>query len=301
MTYAAPWRGYHLPRPADGETPGLRTVDVERAQGRRRLAAHCSARAALRELAPEHDLVLIHDPELLPLTVGLRLPPVVWDVHEDLAGVSAIRPWLPDLARRPAKALATWLERRFTLLLADRHYAARFRQAGHAVIPNTTPVPADPPPAGARDARGGLRVVYRGSVAPERGAAELVELGARLRQVTGGTVQLEVVGPAHGAARTLMTGADDRGDLIWAGFVPAPQALARLDATSIAPWPSCRSGRPTRRRLPRWDAAATPWPSGSWTGAPTSGSSSRSFTRPRAAAADCGAGQGRAGGRSRLA
>lgn len=233
VTYAAPWRGYGLPVPSAGTPRGLVTVDVARASGRRRLAAHRAARTLLRRLGPEHDVVLLHDPELLPLTVGLRLPPVVWDVHEDIVGVAAIRPWLPDVLRRPTAWLATrlerWAERRFTLLLADGDYASRFRRTGHPVVPNTTPVPPDPPPAGTLDEDGRLRIVYLGSITRERGSAELVELGRRLRQASEGRVRLEVLGPAHGAAEEEMAAADARGDLSWAGFVPGPEALRRLD------------------------------------------------------------------------
>lgn len=232
VTYAAAWRDRGLPVPAPGEVPGLVAVDVRRAHGRRRLAAQRSARGVLRRLGPEHDVVLVHDPELLPLMAGLRLSPVVWDVHEDTAAAMAIRPWLPDPLRRPLAALATrlerWAERRFTLLLADRHYAGRFADP-HVVVPNTTPVPAQPGPAGQPDPEGRLRVVYLGSVTRERGSAELVELGARLRHAAEGRVRLEVLGPAHGTARAELAEADARGDLAWAGFVPGPEALGRLE------------------------------------------------------------------------
>lgn len=233
VTYAAPWSGHGLPVPHDEDLPrGLTVVDVRRAQGRRRLAAHGAARRVLRTLGRAHDLVLLHDPELVPLTVGLRLPPVVWDVHEDTAAAVAVRPWVPGALRRPLAGLVAaaerWAEGRVHLLLADRHYARRFRRP-HPVVPNSTPVPTRPSPAGRPDASGRQRVVYLGSLTRERGADQLAELGRRLRATTGDRVRLEVIGPAHGDAAATMTEARRRGDLDWAGFVPGPEALRRLD------------------------------------------------------------------------
>lgn len=230
VTYAAPWEGHGAPRQT--EVPGLRTVEVVRAAGRRRLAALRSARGVLRRLGQQHDVVLLHDPELLPATLGLgSLPPVVWDVHEDTSAAVEVRSWLPRLLRRPAAMGVHWWERwaedRFTLILADEQYAGRFRRP-HPVVPNTTRVPADPPPAGSRP--GDVhRVVYLGSVTLERGAQEMVEVAGLLRSRTGGGVRLEVLGPAHGVAGELLRRAHDQGELQWVGFVPNDEALARLD------------------------------------------------------------------------
>lgn len=230
VTYAAPWTGHAVaPEP---DTPGLTCVDVTRAVGRRRLAAQRSARALLRRLGPEHDLVLLHDPELVPTTLGLRLPPVVWDVHEDTAAALEVRPWVPDPLRAVLRTLVTGVERlaeRHThLLLADGRYAERF--AGeHPVVPNSTRVPADPPPAGAPGEDGRLRVVYLGSLTMERGARELVEVGRRLTAEAGDRVRLEVLGPAHGPATEVVREAQEEGVLSWSGFVPNPEALARVE------------------------------------------------------------------------
>ncbi|WP_202879531.1 glycosyltransferase family 4 protein [Serinicoccus kebangsaanensis] len=229
VTYAAPFTDYGLPARDERLT---RTVDLRRSSGRRRLGAAYRARSVLRELGPQHDLVLLHDPELVPWTLGLSLPPVVWDVHEDTPATIAIRTWVPDSSRsvlaRAAVGLERHAERRMHLLLADDHYADRFARA-HPVIRNTTVVPDAPVPAGARDAEGVQRVMYLGSVTVERGVHEMVALGGRLRAQTGGRVRLEVIGPAHGAAVAVLEAAVRRGDLRWHGFVPGHQALQLLD------------------------------------------------------------------------
>lgn len=231
VTFAAPWTGHGVPVPEAGRTPGLACVEVPRARGRRRVASLRAARKLLRERGPEHDLVLLHDPELLPAVLGLRLPPVVWDVHEDTAAAVRIRAWLPWALRVPAAAAVRGVERlaegRLSLLLADAQYATRFTRA-HAVVPNSTWVPSDPGPAAVRGPDGAYRVVYVGSITLERGAAELVDVGRRLRERSAGQVRVEVMGPAHGAAAPLMRAAHRRGDLVWTGFLPNEEALARV-------------------------------------------------------------------------
>lgn len=230
VTYAAPWEGHDTPRPQG--VAGLRAVSVRRAVGRRRLAALRSARRILRKLGPEHDVVVLHDPELLLASVCVRsLPPVVWDVHEDTAAALEVRTWLPRAVRGPAagavRGLERWAENRYALILADPQYAGRFRQR-HAVVPNTTSVPVDPPPAGSRPDNP-HRVVYLGSLTLERGVQEMVEVARRLRHSTDGDVRLEVLGPAHGPANRLLSQAQEEGLLTWLGFVPNDEALSRLD------------------------------------------------------------------------
>lgn len=225
VTYAAPWSGYGLPVPS-GVT-GLTAVDLPRARGRQRTAALRGARRLLRTRAGEHDVVLLHDPELLLATPGLTLPPVVWDVHEDTAAAVEVRPWIPGPLRRPAaaavRAVERLAERRVHLLLADHHYTRRFRGA-HPVVPNVIAVPDRPAPA-AQPQDGVLRVVYLGSNTLERGAAEMVQVA---RDLPGG-VRVEVIGPAHGPAEGVLRAAADEGVLDWLGFLPPDRAVARLD------------------------------------------------------------------------
>jgi hypothetical protein len=93
VTYAAPWSVMGVEPPE-----GLAVRELPRATGRDRLAAMLAAKDLLRREAAHHDLVVIHDPDLL-LSVRLagvrRLPPVVWDVHEDTAVALGDRAWVP--------------------------------------------------------------------------------------------------------------------------------------------------------------------------------------------------------------
>lgn len=229
VTYAAPWSGYGLEVPA--AQGGLTCVDLPRARGRQRLRAAAAARSLLVREAPEHDLVLLHDPELLPLTAGLRRSLVVWDVHEDLAGAMEVKHWIPPLLRRPAsrgvRAMERLVERRMPLLLADHRYADRFRR-DHPVVPNTTWVPTDPGPAAVPTTEGRFRVVYLGSLTVERGATELVEVARALHAAAPDRFSVQVVGPAHGRAEAMVRAAHDHGDLEWFGYLPNDQALPLL-------------------------------------------------------------------------
>ncbi len=230
VTYAAPFGAYGLTMPVG--TAGLLPLQLPRATGRDRLGALRAARRLLTERAREHDVVLLHDPELLLATIAADLPPVVWDVHEDTAAALQVRPWVPDPLRRPAawavRRLERWAEGRMPLLLADHEYAARFRE-DHPVVPNTTRVPSEPLPAAITGQDGVQRVVYLGSLTMERGAAELVELGARLRARTDGSVTVHVIGPAHGPAADLLERAHRDRSVVWHGFVPSDRALPMLD------------------------------------------------------------------------
>ena len=205
----------------------LRLVTIPRASGRRRAGALRAARTAMAEQAAGADLLLVHDPELLlVLPPKDKRPPTVWDVHEDTAAALTTKAWLPDWLRPVAaggvKRAEQLAERRLHLILAEHGYNARFA-AEHPVVPNTTYVQATAaPPSGPR------RVSYVGWISPDRGSAEMVELG-RLLQPHG--IAVELVGQADAAARAHIQAGGDA--VHWHGFVPNADAL-RLVEGSIA-------------------------------------------------------------------
>ncbi len=224
VTYAAPFTGYRLT--AEDDVPGLSCIDLPRASGRRRVAALRAARALLAAQGPRHDVVLLHDPELLLALPGLRqLPAVVWDVHEDTAAATSMKPWLPQPLRAPARGLVTAVERlaerRVHLLLADHAYAERF--AGpHPVVPNTVVVPDDVAPPGDD------RAVYVGHLTQARGAHVLVDTARRLSRDPDRRVRLHLVGAADAATTTLLRAAVDDDVLTWHGYLPSGEALGHL-------------------------------------------------------------------------
>jgi glycosyltransferase involved in cell wall biosynthesis len=173
------------------------------------------------------DLLLVHDPELLlVLPPRRRRPPTVWDVHEDTAAALTTKAWLPGWLRPLAAggviSAERLAERRLHLILAEHGYNDRFARH-HPVVPNTTRVPAvAAPPSGPR------RVVYVGWLSPDRGSAEMVQLGRLLR--TRG-IAVELIGQADPAARAHIEAAGDA--VHWHGFVPNNDAL-RLVEGSLA-------------------------------------------------------------------
>jgi glycosyltransferase involved in cell wall biosynthesis len=219
--------GSATPRPGGPARGTLRAVTIPRAVGRRRLGALRAARAAMTEQAAAADLLLVHDPELLlVLPPRRKRPPTVWDVHEDTVAALTTKAWLPAWLRPAAAggvASAERLaERRLHLILAEHGYNDRF--AGpHPVVPNTTYVPETAaPPSGPR------RVVYVGWLSPDRGSAEMTELG-RLLAPHG--IAVELIGQADAAARVHIEAAGDA--VRYHGFVPNAEAL-RLVEGAIA-------------------------------------------------------------------
>lgn len=91
---------------------GRRVVDLGRSQGRITGAVSGSWRAfrTTRGLGPE--IVHLHDPELLPLGLLLRLlgTKVIYDVHEDLPRQILSKPYLAPVVRRPVSWIAEALE-----------------------------------------------------------------------------------------------------------------------------------------------------------------------------------------------
>ncbi|MCA0180283.1 MAG: glycosyltransferase [Actinobacteria bacterium] len=246
VTYAAPFTAYDRPQPL---LPGLRTMDLPRALGRDRLAADRAARALIAAQGGEHDLVLVHDPEIVAAVTGLRLRNLVWDVHEDPAAALVAKDWLP----RPAKGVIGRLwrgterltERRHRLLLAEYAYQERFARE-HAVVPNAVTVPATIEPPGTE------RVVYLGTVTMARGTGVMVEAARRIAAATEGSCRLEVIGGARDdASRDLLEAGQRDGVLTWHGFVPAAEALAMLPGalaglSLLQNLPNYRHSRPTK-------------------------------------------------------
>ena len=228
VTYLAPFSAFGVEPPA-----GVRGIDVPRSAGRHRLGPVLAAGRIARRLAGHHDVVIGHDPELLPVLHALRrsrgrrhAPAVVWDVHEDVPAQMEMTTWVPGPVKRPATAVATavegFAERRLHLTLAEHAYASRFR-GQHPVVPNSPRVPAELPdevPAAPGEPQ---RLVYVGAITTARGIEEMLELVRRLPD----DVRLELIGNAAPALDARLRALDDP-RLDYRGFVPNAQALQRL-------------------------------------------------------------------------
>jgi glycosyltransferase involved in cell wall biosynthesis len=229
VTYIAPHAAQHTPVRGENnidserERGTLRLVAIPRAVGRRRAGAIRAARRAMAQQVQGADLLLVHDPELLlVLPPKDKRPPTVWDVHEDTAAALSTKAWLPEWLR-PAAAQGVMraeqlAERRLHLILAEHGYNDRFAGT-HPVVPNTTSVPpVAAPPSGPR------RVVYVGWLSPDRGSAEMVELGRLLRPHG---IAVELIGQADPRARADIEAGGDA--VRWHGFVPNADALRLVE------------------------------------------------------------------------
>ena len=233
VTYAAPFRAFGLEVPPVRATaPNLGTLqslNLPRSAGRRRFRAWQAARTIMRTFGQDHDVVLVHDPELLLAAAGLGMKNLIWDVHEDPAAALRVKSWMPKVLRRPVAA--AWrvaekvAERQHHLLLAEHAYQKRFR-GSHPVVANSVSVPTAVTPSGTE------RVSYLGSVTMSRGCDTMIKVGRELRRRTGGAIKLEVIGEAADAeARQALQTAATAGDLSWLGFVPSEEALARVSGS----------------------------------------------------------------------
>jgi len=193
--------------------------------------------------------VIVHDPELLVALAGLRLPHLIWDVHEDTAAAIEVKGWLPPALRRPAAAGVRLLERAAErsrhLLLAEPGYADRFSRQ-HVVVPNTTTVPASVPLPQSN------RIVYLGSVTVARGAQVMVELGRLLHERTDGALTVEIIGPPRDEeTRRILDDAAARGHVRLHGFVPNATALELVEGSLVGvsllqDLPNYRHSTPTK-------------------------------------------------------
>lgn len=222
VTYAAPFSAVGMSPP-----PGVVPVDLPRSRGRHRLGAVRAARRSARELAAQHDVVLIHDPELVLAVTGLTDVAVVWDVHEDTAAAVTYKEWIPAGLDRVAAAgvrmVERWAERRMDLLLAESGYRSRFRH-DHTIVPNSTLVDADAAPPGPG------RAVCVSTLTRARGALDLVEVGRLLRQ---DGIVVDLIGPASPDVTEQLRRADIDGDVRWHGRLPHDEVIERVRGATV--------------------------------------------------------------------
>jgi len=159
-------------------------------------------RLARREQA---DLYHVHDPELLPAALWLRMrsrKPVVYDVHEYLGETVRTKHWLPAPIRRPLAVIVSRLERKAgahcdAVVGVNEDLAARFALAGARRVRAITNAPWGhdfPAPAPYPEPV----VLYVGGLVPLRGL-EVMRAAAGLLETPG--------------ARVVLAGPGDPGDL----------------------------------------------------------------------------------------
>jgi glycosyltransferase involved in cell wall biosynthesis len=170
---------------------GIRIVDVGRPTGRRARMLHATRRVGRAALELDADVYQLHDPELLPIGVRLRLAGkrVVFDAHEDVPTQLLDKPYLSPRAARLLSRAYSRFERavlpRFdgmlaaTPLIRDRlaaHHPLTVDINNYPRIEEFAAAPGAGPGSPVRD-----RFCYVGSISAIRGVRELVRACALLR------------------------------------------------------------------------------------------------------------------------
>ena len=203
--------------PGPTDQHGLRWVRLKGGRIARNIAA------AIQVFRGGWDVLMLHDPETIPLGVAARLVysrPVVFDVHEDLAAQIASKSWVPGPTKGAFRALARILfglaDRFLILTLAEGGYRSLFRQSPE-VFPNYPRSRDWPAPVSS-----GSGALYVGDVTTPRGVGDLI---AACRAVA---VPLEVVGPVGADFE-----AEDSDGVTFTGRLPHPEALERMSEAAV--------------------------------------------------------------------
>jgi len=100
------------PHDRDETVAGVRIRAVPPARTRRERMTRTVFRVYRAALEEDAALYHLHDPELIPAGLGLKLrgKKVIYDVHEDLPRQTLIKEWLPAWCRPLTAKAAGWLE-----------------------------------------------------------------------------------------------------------------------------------------------------------------------------------------------
>lgn len=231
---------YAAPEPGPTDTSDLAWLPLRGGRLLRNL------QALRRSLLSEWDVLIVHDPELLPaaMIARIRRRPVVFDVHENFPAAAMTRAWVPRLLRGPMSAVTRLIlriaERSLVVTLAEEGYQSLFR-GDHPVFPNYPDTSSYPDPA-----PGDGSIVYLGDVTIERGARVAVEATAQLsrRMLFVGRVTDQLKG-------RLQTLAGEESRTEFTGPLPNPEALEKVRTAGVAispllDTPNYRHSAPTK-------------------------------------------------------
>jgi glycosyltransferase involved in cell wall biosynthesis len=223
-----------LVAPHDGDLvrDGVRLLGVPPYRSRLERVTTTAWRTVRRGWAARPALVHIHDPELIPWGLLMRLAgrPVVYTVHEDYAQAAGVRTWIPGPARRLLAGfyglIAALARRAFVIVIAERYYARSF--PGAVEVLNYARLEEF---AGLADIVRGRpdrpRALYTGSITASRGGRHHARLAAALPPEARVTLVGVCAEPDLAAELRGQAAADPRLDLRMADrWVPREQIVA---------------------------------------------------------------------------
>jgi len=236
----------------DPQVPGLVVRRLPRAGSRlRRLSvgAAMALRLAVRERG---DLYHVHDPELIPVALVLKLlgKRVVYDAHEHLPRQVMSKYWIPLALRGPVAWAAGRLEAladRFLdgIVVANASTAPRFRASHTALVANFARIPGGgtPPALAARS----NTAIYVGGLSEHRGMGKMVEA---VRLLARPDVRLLLIGPLEAPGRPPdLDGLEGQVELTGRLHLDRVETLlrdARVGLSVLQPIPNYMSNYPTK-------------------------------------------------------
>ena len=175
--------------PADEIRSGVHIIAVKAPRNRLERVTVTAFQVFLRALRTKADIYHLHDPELIPWGLVLRLlgKTVVFDVHEDFAQAAGVRSWIPKplrgLVARAWQGMAWLSSKLFHIVIAERYYARSFPKSVKVLnYPHLERSEALRSVDRCSQALDRVRLIYAGSTTLSRGAA----LHARLATLIPG-------------------------------------------------------------------------------------------------------------------
>lgn len=151
------------------------------------------------------DVYHLHDPELLPWALLLRLTGrrVIFDMHENLPAAISSKGWIAGWLRKPLARAVKFFEklafRYVPVIFAEHSYSREYTTArSHETVLNLPVV--EELAAIERTRNPAFSLVYVGRVADQRGSLTTLEAIKRIDQTPGPSVEFECIGgstPGH--------------------------------------------------------------------------------------------------------
>ncbi len=214
-----------------------------------------SAQILQTALAQKADLYHLHDPELIPVALILRMmgKRVVYDLHEDLPRQVMHKEWIPDPLKKPVSGIVEWIENvayKFMsgIVAAEPVIMKRFTNHKRiALVQNFPKLEEASLTQGApKYKQREPNVVYIGGISKARGAFEMIDAIQKLsggRLVLGGSASeklLEEMRQKAGWAKTTYLGWLSREQ------VASTLAAARVGLVVLNPTPKYIDAWPTK-------------------------------------------------------
>jgi glycosyltransferase involved in cell wall biosynthesis len=219
---------------ADSYSDGVQIIGIGPQRGRLHRMTMKGLAIGREAVRLKADIYHIHDPELLPLALLLRVlrKLVIYDIHEDLPRTVLYKHYIPRALRPLLRTIVESLEntaaRGMTgLIAATPAIAERFRTMNaHTEVVNNFPEANELVPVAGRSwSERRVSVTYIGGITEERGIRELL---AAMPQVRESGAKLELAGWfSNPVLMRKVSGAPEWGNVVWHGL------LGRDDITEL--------------------------------------------------------------------